>query len=282
MKKTLLFPLLIMLSGCSLFRSATSMEAPEIVYNDFHINGFSLDGVDMLFGFEVTNPNNQGVRAENYRYEFFINDESLLSGERSEQFELHARDSQIIQVPLSMNFQQLYRAGQAVANRDSIHYQLETEVEFNLPVIGSRRVPVRAEGYLPVVRMPQVDFDGIEVKNLGFSGIELEARIRVVNPNSFGFSFGNADYRLEVNQSEWVDSELEDRIRVGANSDSIISIPFSLSGASFGSAVLQILQGNQSFNYNISGSGEINVDLPYVRDTAFLPFEFSGQHRLNN
>lgn len=282
MKKTLLFSLLIVVSGCSLFRSVTNIEAPAITYNNFHIDGISLDGVDMLFGFEVTNPNNQGVRAENYRYEFFINDESLLSGERSEQFQLHARDSQVIQVPLSMNFQQLYRAGQSIANSDSIRYKLETEVEFDLPVLGSRRVPVSAEGYLPVIRMPRVDFDGIEVKNLSFSGVELEARVRVVNPNSFGFSFGNVGYKLEVDQNEWVDSELEETIRVGANSDSVISIPFSLSGANLGSAILQILQGNQSFNYNISGGGEIDVDLPYVRDTAFLPFEFSGRHRLND
>lgn len=282
MKKFLFIALLVSFSGCGLFRSLSSVETPTVTYNNFHVNGLSLDGVDMLFGFNLTNPNNLEVRAESYRYEFFINNESLVSGTQEAGVELKARDSQIIQVPVSMNFQQLYRAGRSVVNSDSIRYNLDTEIVFDLPVLGSRRVPVKAEGYLPVIRMPQIDFDGIEVNNFSFNGAELVARIRVVNPNLFGFSFGNVGYKLDVNQNEWINSELEDVIRVGPESDTVISIPFSLSGANLGSAVLEILSGNQSFNYTLSGGGEIDVDLPYVRDTAFLPFSISGEHRLGN
>jgi hypothetical protein len=79
-----------------------------------------------------------------------------------------------------------------------------------------------------------------------------------------------------------VDSTFDDAIRIGANSDAEVKIPVRLSGANLGTAVLQILSGDQSFNYTISGGGDIDLDLPYVRDTAFLPFEFSGQHRLSN
>ncbi len=282
MKKLILFALLITVTGCGLFQSLSSMTAPTVTFKDFRVDGFTFEGMDFLFDFEVMNPNRVEIKAESYRYEFFINDESLISGNRVEQVELKPRDSRTIQVPVAMNFQQLYRAGQSVVNSDSIRYQLETEVEFDLPVMGSRRVPVKAEGYLPVVRIPQISFEGFDIKSFSLNGAEFEARLRVVNPNSFGFRFMNVGYKLEVNNNEWVDSTFDDAIRIGANSDAEVRIPVRLSGASLGSAVLQILSGEQSFNYTISGGGEIDLDLPYVRDTAFLPFEFSGQHRLNN
>jgi LEA14-like dessication related protein len=283
MKRILLISLLfISISGCALFQSLSSVQSPSVSYKDFHVDGFSFQGMDLLFDFDVTNPNNVDIRAESYQYEFFINDESLISGNRTDRVEIPASNTQMIQVPVSMNFQELYRAGRSVLDRDSIRYQLATEVEFDLPVLGSRRIPVRAEGYLPVIRIPEISFEGFDIRQLSLNGAEFAARIRVVNPNTFGFSFRNVGYRLEVNDSEWVDSTLSEPLQVEANSDTEIEIPVRLSGASLGTAVLQILSGNQVFNYSISGGGEIDLDLPFVRDTAFLPFNLSGQHRLSN
>ncbi|MEX0647307.1 MAG: LEA type 2 family protein [Balneolaceae bacterium] len=283
MKKQFLIPVLIIsvLAGCSTLRDLSDIQEPTVSYRDVNIQSISFDGITLLFDFDVTNPNRFGVTAEEYRYEFFINNRSFLSGEQPEQVSIGREESTVIQVPVSLNFSEIAQTFGSVVRGDSISYQLSTEVEFDLPVAGRQRVPVEAGGHFPLPKIPRIEFGGFEVKQMSFTGAEIEVSIRVTNPNSFGISLSGADYQLEINGNEWLDTFLDQSVDVDGSESKTVVIPISLNASQLGSAMREIVMGNRDLQYHFTGEAEISADIEGFEGVQYIPFDLSGNYRLD-
>ncbi|MCC5915073.1 MAG: LEA type 2 family protein [Balneolaceae bacterium] len=277
----LLFSALIFISSCGALRDAADIREPRVTFSEMTIQNINFDGVTLLFNFDVENPNRFNVNTEQYSYEFFINDQSFLTGSREEPVRIERESSTTVQVPVSLNFSEVYETFSSVLRQDSLSYQLSTEVEFDLALAGKRRVPVTAGGKIPIPRMPQVNFGGVDVKELSFSGAEVEISFSVSNPNPFGISVDNAAYQLVVNGREWLDTTLDQDIRVEGDEYREIKIPIRLGTSQLGPALLEMMSGNTTFNYEVKGEAEVSADIEGFPGAQLFPFELSGQYRLN-
>ncbi len=245
------------------------------------IQNISFDGVTLLFDFDVNNPNRFGVSADQYSYEFFINDNSFLSGTQQENIRISRESSSVVQVPVSLNFSDVFSTFTSLVRRDSLSYKIATEVQFDIPGLGRQRVPVSTAGELPIPRMPRIEFSGLNVRNLSLSGAEIDLGFRVSNPNSFGISLSNAAYVFRVNGREWLDTRLGDRIRIGGSQSDTITIPVRLNASQMGSVLLDLIGGSTQFDYNLSGSANISAELEGFQDGGTIPFDVSGRHTTN-
>lgn len=280
-KILLLLSLSFLVISCSAIRGLTDIQEPNVEFANVSIQNISFDGVTLLFDFDVTNPNSMGVNADGYSYEFFINDQSFLTGTQDEEISIDRESKSMIQVPVSMNFSELYQTFGSLARQDSLSYKLSTEVDFNLSALGSRTVPVQASGVLPIPKPPRIKFGGIDVKKMSFSGADVEATFRVTNPNAFEIALSGAKYILDVNGRNWLDTELEQRIEVSGSENKTIVIPIRLNTAQMGSAMLDIMGGKKEFNYKLRGSAEVSADLEGFSEKQELPFELEGVYQLD-
>lgn len=281
MKNHIYIPVLLitLVAGCSSLRELSDIEKPSVAFSDVSIQAISFDGVTLLFDFDVTNPNRFDVSAEQYQYEFFINDRSFISGNQQEKITIAGEQNSIIQVPVSLNFSEITQTFGSVLRQDSLSYQLSTEVEFDLPVAGKQQVPVEAGGHFPVPKLPRIEFGDFNVKEMSFTGAEVEISFHVNNPNAFALTLSNADYQLEVNGKEWLDTTLERAIEVGGNENKILKIPVRLNASQLGSAMGEILSGNSDFSYKLTGGAEISADIEGFEGSQFIPFDLSGNYR---
>jgi LEA14-like dessication related protein len=263
------------------FRDAADVREPDVRFQNMSVQQITFDGVTLLFDFEVTNPNRFSVSAEQYSYEFFINDESFIRGLQEEPLRIERESTDLIQVPVSLTFSEVYRTFGSVLRQDSLSYQLTTEVEFDLAVVGRQRVPVETSGHIPLPRMPRVDFGDINVKELSFSGADVEVSFRVRNPNPFSIAVSQVDYLLKVNGREWLDSTLDEEIRVEGSESREVRIPLRLSTTQLGSAMMDIMSGNSTFQYDLTGSAEISADLEGFPSGQLFPFELSGEYEMD-
>jgi LEA14-like dessication related protein len=282
MKKYLIFIFCAFFaSGCASFRDAADVREPDVRFQNMSVQQITFDGVTLLFDFEVTNPNRFSVSAEQYSYEFFINDESFIRGLQEEPLRIERESTDLIQVPVSLTFSEVYRTFGSVLRQDRLSYQLTTEVEFDLAVVGRQRVPVETSGHIPLPRMPRVDFGDINVKELSFSGADVEVSFRVRNPNPFSIAVSQVDYLLKVNGREWLDSTLDEEIRVEGSESREVRIPLRLSTTQLGSAMMDIMSGNSTFQYDLTGSAEISADLEGFPSGQLFPFELSGEYEMD-
>ncbi|MCC5908575.1 MAG: LEA type 2 family protein [Balneolaceae bacterium] len=282
MKKILpLLVLFLFLTSCALIRDYADVQRPSVNFSKMSIQNISFDGVTLLFDFDVNNPNRFGVSADQYSYEFFINDNSFLSGTQQENIRISRESSSVVQVPVSLNFSDVFSTFTSLVRRDSLSYKIATEVQFDIPGLGRQRVPVSTAGELPIPRMPRIEFSGLNVRNLSLSGADIDLGFRVSNPNSFGISLSNAAYVFRVNGREWLDTRLGDRIRIGGSQSDTVTIPVRLNASQMGSVLLDLIGGSTQFDYNLSGSANISAELEGFQDGETIPFDVSGRHTTN-
>ena len=280
MKKVIisLFISLVFIAGCSTLRDLANIQQPTIDFDRVTVQSFNFNAVNLLFDFEVNNPNQVGVDAEEYSYEFFINDNSFISGRQVENLRISRGSSSFVQIPVSLNFSEIYNMFASFAGRDSFSYRIASEVQFDIPGLGRRTVPVSAAGELPIPRLPGIEFGGIDVKNISMSGADLELGIKVSNPNSFGLNLSNIDYLLNVNGREWLDARVGDNIRIGASEESMVRIPIRLNAAQMGSVLVEMMRGSSELQYNLSGSADVSAELEEFDVSGTLPFDLSGRY----
>jgi len=274
--------LLILLTSCAALRDAANVQEPDVRFSNMSIQTIDFDGVTLLFDFDVTNPNRLDVSAESYNYEFFINGQSFINGTQEERLEIGSQSTSTVQVPVSMTFSNLYESFRSVLQQDSISYRMDTAVSFSLPVIGSRTVPVQAEGDLPIPKVPRIRFGDFEMKRLSFSGADVDISFRVSNPNPFGITLAGADYTLRVNGSEWLDTKLGESIRVNGSETREITIPLELSASQMGSALMEMMRGRKEFEYNLTGQARISADIEGFTQEQSVPFDLEGIFNLDD
>jgi len=270
---------IFVVAGCSALKEFATIQQPTVDFNKVNIESISFDGVNLLFDFEVNNPNQVGVDAEEYSYEFFINDNSFISGSREENIRINRGSTSLVQIPVSLNYSEVLNTFTSLVRSDSLSYRIASEIQFDIPGIGNRMVPVSAEGALPIPRFPRIEFGGIEVKNLSFSGADLELGIRVFNPNSFGLNLYNLKYLLNVNGREWLDAQLGDSFRVGAYSNDMVTIPVRLNATQMGSVLVEMMRGSSEFQYNLSGTADVSADIDQFEVEGTLPYNLSGTYQ---
>lgn len=282
MKKSLLFLSAFLVTvSCSTLRDAADVREPNVSFQSMSIDRITFEGVTLLFDFEVDNPNRFGVSAEQYNYEFFINDRSFITGVQEDPLQIGRESSHTIQVPVALTFSEVYETFGSMARQDSMSYALSAEVEFDMPVIGRRKVPVQATGEIPVPKMPRITVGDFNVNEISLNGADVEVEFNVMNPNPFSITFANAAYELTVNGREWVDTTLGETVRVEGSERRTIKIPIRLNSSQLGSAMFDIMSGNTTFNYDLKGSADITADLEGFRGWQTFPFDLSGRYTMD-
>jgi hypothetical protein len=126
--------------------SVTAMSLGEV---DAH-------GFTMNFGVNVANPNAIALPLAGTDYKLGIGGVGVLGGKTSAQGKIPAKGSRDLTVPVSVAFENLLSAEQAI--RDSggdVPYDLQGGLSFDTgnPLLGSLRVPLRYSGTLPLKRV---------------------------------------------------------------------------------------------------------------------------------
>lgn len=271
----------IIAAGCAALRDFADTRRPTLEYNSMSVQSIDFNRAILQFHFDVNNPNPVGLTADRYSYEFFINDNSFLSGSQDQNLRISRESVSTLSVPVTLSFSEMVNTFSSLVGSDSFAYRINTEVQFDIPGLGVQSLPVNASGELPIPRMPRIEFGGFDVKNLSLAGAEMEVAFRVSNPNRFGISMSNAAYILQVNGREWLDTRLGDAVRIGASESDTIRIPIRLNASQMGSVLLEMMAGRTEFDYNLSGSANIAADLEGFTGGQTMPFNLSGRYSTN-
>ncbi len=281
MRRSLVFLILltILTHSCSSLQGIAGFEHPDIRYIDVSVEGLTLENIDLRFHFEIDNPNRVGVKLEEYAYELLINDRSFLTGSHQEQLEIGSRASGSIALPLTLSYHDIYESFSSVIQADSFSYTLKTEVGVDIPAYGKAMIPVEAEGTLPRLRMPEVGFAGFDVHSLSFSGVDMTLSIQVRNPNPMGMNVSDLNLAAAISGNEVADLSVGD-ISVESGDNVTVPVRFTMGLANLGTTVIDMLRGNQRFNYDIRGDGMVQLDHPAFRDAKRIPFHLTGDYRI--
>lgn len=271
--------MILFLAGCTALRDLANIQRPAIEYSNMRLQSINFSEAVLLFDFAVNNPNPIGITASEYNYNFLVNDNSFLSGTQDKNVNIGANGESVLQIPVTLQFSELLNTFNSLLRSSAFDYDLNTEFVFDIPGLGLQRLPVNASGSLPVPKIPRFEFAGYNVNRISLSGADMELKISVTNPNRFPISLLDAEYILDVNGREWLNTSLREAVRVSADERSEIIIPVQLDAAQMGSVLFDIMGGSTEFDYSLKGNAKIGAEIEGFSFSEDLLFNREGEFR---
>lgn len=274
--RLLLFALVLLLGGCGMLRNLSGLEEPDVVFKGLKVGGVDLQGVQVLFEYEIYNPNRRAVTSEGYSYSLEVGDARLAEGESDSLWTIEGGETVTGEVPVRFAWRDIGGSLGALSDRDRISYQLDTEQRFDLPLLGSARVPARASGQIPNIEWPDVHVAGFEVSDFNFQRVNMDIKLDVTNPNPFDLTLSALNYELEINDRPLLMRDRQEDYTLPAESTTQISIPVELSILDAGESVIELIRQQDRLSYRLHGDVRVGADVPFFDGLDILDFTLEG------
>lgn len=277
---TLLFLALILLSSCTLLKQAPKIEKPNVVDWKVKLTGITFDEVKLDYRMKLANSNPIGVKLSNYSYSVDVEQKNLVKGEQTQGFELAARDTAWVNIPLSFTYKQLYNIGKSYVTSDSVQLAFKTNFGLDVPVLGMIQVPFETTYSVPVIKRPSVSISDFSLDNVSLLGAKFVLKLKVDNPNSLGIDLGKIGFNFKVNGKSWFNSSIEQGSKLNPKGTTEFSVPIGISFSDISMSVFNSIRKGEAFTYDIEG--DVDVKLPLFDSERFtVPIRQRGTFKLN-
>jgi LEA14-like dessication related protein len=140
------------LSGCSAM-GMVGIEEPDVRLMGVDVGSLALDSAELLFDFEIDNPNTRALVLDGVAYRLNLEGERFLDGRRGERVEIAAGRESRVTLPVTLRYDDLARALRSLRREDRPSYELKADFEFDAPLVGTLVVPVTQRGRVPLDRL---------------------------------------------------------------------------------------------------------------------------------
>jgi LEA14-like dessication related protein len=278
-KLLLLFILPLLFGGCQTVQKlAKNIRKPTLSVTNVQVTDFSFKEIELSYSVKVNNPNPVALHMLSYDYNFKINGNSFVRGNHKKRLEIASSGSSTFQIPMAINFQDLYNLFNSLSSKGQAGYQLLADLHFNLPVLGDVKIPLKKSGMLPMIKLPKVQLSNIKLTNINLSKANLVLNLKVRNPNAFGLLMNALSYGLDVNGKSLVNGSQEKQLTINKNANQIISVPVSLNILNIGSSIAKLLSNSGKLNYHLKGHFNFGAEQPLLKNLLTnFHFDQSGK-----
>lgn len=255
---------LILLSSCSTMSNL--FKQPDVRFNNMAIQRINLSTIDLLFKFDVTNPNPLGITLTDYNYVLEVDQKNFLTGATPSQIAIPGNGRGILEVPASINFSDLYRAVSSIAGNDEAPYHIKGDVRVKTP-IGPISVPFSKSGNFPLFKKPSIKLASLRLDDLGLLSANLVFDVQIDNPNILSLAITKLNHNFSLSGKPVLQTQTTERMQIAQKGKSNLSIPVKLNFVELGSAFKDVLTGG-NVNYQLNGNMSLDlpggvVDMPY-------------------
>jgi len=145
--RSLCLSVLVFLAGCALYQNLA--HPPKVTLHDVQLSGVSLAGANLVFHFQVDNPNSRGMVLDSIGYKLRVNGKPMLEGRHDDRIEIAAGPS-AVELPMTVGYSDLLRIVKGLASSARPMYDIDAEFRFAVPVLGDVKVPLTRHGEIPL------------------------------------------------------------------------------------------------------------------------------------
>lgn len=120
------------------------------------------------------------------------------------------------------------------------------------------------------IQRPSVQIRSMQLTNMSFQKMDLLFHIQIFNPNNTGVQLAGFDYRLDVNQKNFLQGKQPNTIQIPSRGTEIIQLPVSVSNSALIEYIQEILNRDSiacslsaGFQFNLPVIGDIRIPAEY-------------------
>lgn len=144
---------LLSLAGCAGLGLGSVFREPDVDVVGAELTRTGLSGADVLFEFQVDNPNGVALVLDGLNYRLRLNDKPLLDGRQDKRTEIAANGESRVNLPVSIQYDDILRVLETLDDNERPSYELQADFQFAVPVLGTVTVPVTKKGQLSLDRL---------------------------------------------------------------------------------------------------------------------------------
>jgi LEA14-like dessication related protein len=273
--KLLLLLFTMTLISCAELAKHADTIKPTAKLTGTRLANINFEQVDLVFDLAVDNKNPVSLNLAGLDYELKIENQSLVSGTTAQAIQLKASSTSPVQLPITLKFNDLKNLPGELWNKDQIAYQLISQFNVDLPVIGNYAIPVTSKGELPVPKIPDIKIKDVKVNNLSFTSADLIAQVEVSNPNDFDLGLSNLNYQLTVNQQNWGQGKINQNSSIPKKGKGLVEIPVKLNMLSAGKSAYNALVNKAAMEYQLTGNVTVDTGLELLKKQN-IPLDIKG------
>lgn len=264
MRKRLLALLLpvVLLSACAGLQdlARAAFKEPHLTFKSAALDKLDLDGATLAFTWEVENPNALGVDLARAGWQLEVEGTRVAAGDLPAGLSIPANGKAPLSFPVHVRFRDVPGIVSLLGSgRSDLGYKLSGALGIRTP-LGVVDLPMSHSDRVKVPALPRFALDGLRVRNVSFSSVTVDVRLRVQNPNAFPLPDGQLDYALALAGTSVARAASASVRGVPAGASGVVEIPVRIDVASAGRVATDLARG-----------GEVQVELTGKAELAGLP-----------
>lgn len=245
------------ISSCAYLRMLAPAEKPKLSYKSVRPRDLSFRSITLDFDFELQNPYAVGMKLVSLDYRLEVDGNPLLQGKSAEPITVAPKQASIVTLPYTIEFQRVAKALESLfSSRDKLPYRLEVVFGVDTP-IGVIQVPARAEGDMPLPKLPEIAMGDVQLGSMGLTGAEVVFTLLVKNRSSFPLHLEGATYGVQLGGVPVTEGNA--RVpEVGAQQSAPVRIPVQLNFLKLGPQVAKMVKTKQ-LDYSLAGALDLGL-----------------------
>jgi len=170
---------------------------PVVTFRAATLAGADFEGVTVDVAFDVENPNPFALPVVRLSHAVAVDGVPAFSGAAPCSAAVASHATSPVTVPVFLPFGRIPDIAEKLLLGRPIAYRATGSVGFQTPA-GVMDLPIAWEGTMPLPKLPEFSFEGIDVGGLGALTLSFDVKLRIINPNAFPLPPGRLGHRLAV------------------------------------------------------------------------------------
>lgn len=189
-KKLLVVTMVVIISACSTLQKELSnyVKEPEVTYKSIAIGKMSMEAIELIPTFNVTNKNDFSLPISAITYELSLNNKKMLAGESDDIGTLSANAEKDVSLSLDLTKETISSLQQLLFKDKKLDYQIKGGVK----AMGLT-IPFERSATLYV---PDVTINDLQVNSATFSELDIVLSVDIDNKNDFSLPLEDVNYAV--------------------------------------------------------------------------------------
>lgn len=262
---------------------------PTLQHNSTEQRVLSFETSELRFHFTIKNPARNDMQLKSYRYRLNSDGKTLATGEEGTvEISIPAGDSVTLEVPITLSSGKPVSPEAQFKEKHEEKHEEKSEAgaqfpySFHLDALVEHspgetvQLTSRTEGTIPQPRLPQIHVSEVVIEQFEALIIRIEYVVEIRNYNSFPVELTTAEYTFSVGGTPWAKGEFPRQLRVSPQKSEILSFPMEINYLKAGRKTVDILIGDKTIDYRITGEGTVQPAEQPVEEEYRFSFNTPG------
>lgn len=259
-KTFLLLLLVLLLAGILLFvlkivnRSSSVAEKllPDIQVVGTEVTGISEEELRLLAAVTLKNRMPVGFEIDSIAYRIFIEDKEIGYSLHPEPVNITASGQSSIKLPVSIAYKKAGRLFESLheAGKDSARMRMGILLYSN--VIPKDSAWVQVKQNIPVIVLPVVRLEKLQVKDLTASGATLQLTMMALNDNTMDFAFRDSKYKVILEEHKALEGVIPQTLKLPAKDSVQLTVPVELNFKELGRTLADLIRKGTDLKYDVT------------------------------